>query len=358
MRTARVFMAVVTLLAWAALAAGPAAAAPQGDGPFVEVHRQGAATLPDLLAKELAAAKAARQGVVVMFTADWCTPCKAIKDWVHESKAVRKAAAKGRILLIDVDEWRGPAQSLLPGIDAQKLPTLARLDAAGKVVVSCYGTDLGIMDEGAMAKNLARLIDGKAPEKPGYEASPEKTRALAVADVERQRAKTEGVPEVEVNVVDVQQAGNLERWTLRIALRNHDSRRRWFALTGRVGEPLSESPKVDGWEVRKLDEHVRATYLQTKGASMTLFPVAGWGSVELGRWVVDGVAGASAFEVWELGQLTLDEKPAQFDKKVPFELVVRDGTRARAVFTRPTPAPVTMRPEQKHAVQLALPDGR
>lgn len=328
-------------------------------GPLIEVHRQGATPLQDLVTRELATAQAARQSVVIMFTADWCSPCKAIKDWVHESKAVQKAAAKGRILLVDVDEWRGPAQSLLPGIDAQKLPQLARLDAEGKVVVSCYGTDLGIMEEGAMAKNLARLIAGKAPEKPEYEKSPDKTRELAIADMERQKAKTTGQPEVEVGVVDMQQAGSLARWTLHVVLRNHDSRRRWYVMTGRVGEALSEAPKVDGWVVWKLDEHVRATYLQMKGApAMTIFPVAGWGSVDLGRWVVEGAAGASTFEVWELGQLMLDGQQAQFDKKVPFELVVRDGSKARAVFTRSTPAPVTLRVEEKHSVGLELPDGR
>lgn len=326
--------------------------APAHASPIIEVNRQGSATLQELVTKELATAKAARQSVVVMFTADWCTPCKAIKDWVHDSKVVQKAAAKGRILLVDVDEWRGPAQSLLAGVDAQKLPQLARLDAAGKPVVVCYGTDLGIMDERSMAKNLGRLIAGKAPERSAYESDAAKLRELAIADVERNKAKTAGLAPVEVRVLDVQQAGAQARWSLKLTLRNNDSRRRWFALTGRVGEALSEAPTVTGWVVHKFEEHVRATYLQLQGKPPTvLIPVGGWGTVVLNGWIVEG-APSGALEVWELGQLTLDGQQAQFDKKLPYALEIGAAFRTKPIFTRSTPAPVTMRVEKKHQVPL------
>lgn len=320
--------------------------------PFVPIHRQGGATLQDLVTRELASAKAAKQSVVIMFTADWCTPCKAIKDWVHDSKAVQKAMAKGRILLVDVDEWRGPAQSLLPGIDAQKLPQLARLDDAGKVVVSCYGTDLGIMDEGTIAKNLARLIAGKPPEAAVYDKDPAKVRDLAIADVERNKAKVAGLSAVDVQVLDVQQAGTTARYTLKVTLRNNDSRRRWFAVSGRIGAPLTEAPTVTGWVVHKFEEHVRATYLQLLGPSpMALIPVGGWGSAVLGGFIVEGAAPGN-LEVWELGQLTLDGQPAQFDKKLPYALEIAAAFRTRPVFTRTTPAPVSLRAEKKHQIPL------
>jgi thiol-disulfide isomerase/thioredoxin len=322
---------------------------------WVEVHREGGGALKDLLQKELVAANKAKQSVVIMFTADWCTPCKAIKDWLHESPAVQKAAKKGRILLIDVDEWRGPAHSLLPGINPTKLPQLVRLDPKGDVSVSCYGTDLGIMSEQSMARNLARLIDGKAPEKPVYEKDPAELRKLAVADVERNRAKTKDLAPLDVKVLSRQEGqGGLVRWSLQLGIRNKDSARKWFAVSGRLGEALSEAPKVTGYKVQRWNDHVRAYAMQMQGTPpFTLIPVAGWGSVDLKGFIVEGPASASTLEIWELSRATVDGQQLQFDKKVPYQLTIEAAFLTTPIFERSTPAEVRLYPGARHQIVLS-----
>ena len=94
-----------------------AASGASSDADYRWIHRDGASTLPQLLKKEVASAKKARKSVVVMFTADWCAPCKAVKEWLEGSEVVAKATSKGRFVFIDVDEWRGPAHQLVPGVN-------------------------------------------------------------------------------------------------------------------------------------------------------------------------------------------------------------------------------------------------
>ena len=345
-RCGRVVLVMVAIL----LGVAPALAGGATDN-VGAIHREGAATLPDLFQRELAAAKAKKQGVVVMFTADWCTPCKAIKDFLAESGEVQRAVRKGRILFIDVDEWRGPAHALIPGVNPTKLPELVRVDYAGKAVVSCYGTDLGLISETAVAKNLARLIAGKAPVKPDYEGNDQKTRELILKEAQREKARVEGLAPVEVRVLSAQQAdGGLTRYSLHLVLHNNDGRRRWFAVSGRLGEPLVEAPKVEGWKAQKWNEHVRAYYLQFQGTPpFAVIPVGGWGSVELNGWIVEGRT--DELEVWELNRLTIDGEQAQFDKKLPYALKISSAFNSRPITTRGA-SKVELSPGARHRMRL------
>ena len=53
----------------------------KGD-PVRWIHRDGNSSLRDLFLQELSAAKKESKSVVVFFTADWCTPCKSVKDFL------------------------------------------------------------------------------------------------------------------------------------------------------------------------------------------------------------------------------------------------------------------------------------
>ncbi len=290
--------------------------------PGRSLHRDGNKTLAQLFGAELAAARAKRQGVVIMFSADWCTPCKVIKEFLEESPVAQKLVRKGRILYIDVDEWRGPAHRLIPGVVPRKLPTIVRVDDSGKELLRCYGTDLGLLSAEAVGKNLARLIAGKAPKKPAYESNPEQKMALIRAEALRQKAKHKGVPGVEIEVVSV----NQETWTLRIVLRNQQAPRRWFALPQRLGDPLATAPGVTSWDVMKFNTHVRAQFIRFAGQfPFTAIPVAGNGFVELGTFELQGPQSGGVLEIWELNRLTIAGTNLTFDKKLPYELRLPDS---------------------------------
>ncbi|MFT7578810.1 MAG: thiol:disulfide interchange protein, partial [Myxococcota bacterium] len=105
---------------------------------------------------------------LVMFTADWCSPCRTIKELMHDSPKIRAAMAKAQLLIIDVDAWRGPAHRLIPGAVPNKLPLLVAVDADGKEIQQSYGTALGLLSEDTTAGNLARMLRGEPPERPAY----------------------------------------------------------------------------------------------------------------------------------------------------------------------------------------------
>ena len=148
--------------------------------------------MPQLLKNELREAKRERRGIIVMFTADWCVPCKSLKEHLEESPEVKRALKSGRVLIIDVDEWRGPAHRLFPGINPTKLPTLVSLDPRGTVLRECRGTDLGLLSAADTANNLGRLLRGLAPEPPGYASDPALRTALIRESARNQKARHEG----------------------------------------------------------------------------------------------------------------------------------------------------------------------
>lgn len=276
-----------------------------------------------LFAKELQDAAAEGRSVVVMFTADWCSPCKAIKEFVHESAVVQGAMGRGRLLYIDVDEWRGPAHALIPGINPTKLPTLVRVDGSGAQVVTCYGSDLGLLSEDSVASNLKRMVEGLAPERPFYADKPELERELIGKQAGAQTARTGGTAEVEATIEEAD--GNAAR--IHLILRNHDGPRRWYAIAESKGA-LNEHPEIAGWQQVRFGEHVRADFVRllpkapaTGQPPVMVLPVAGYGSIDLhGLKIAGAWHKGDTLEVWELNRLGLDGQPHQFQMKLPYHL--------------------------------------
>jgi len=298
--------------------------ATHGAAPYKKVHRSGDQKLTALWKAELKYAKRKRKQVIVMFSADWCAPCKAIKQFLHDSSVVRKALRRGHFLIIDVDEWRGPAHRLIPGINPTKLPTIVRVDHDGNQKVKCFGSELGLLHEDAIATNLKRLIAGKAPGKPFYRGNAKLESEFIRKQSAAQDALTKGVPEVEVKVRSA--ASGI--WTLNIVLRNHDGPRRWYLLPNAVGGKLSEHPKVKTFDEVKWDEHVRATFRRFHGKpGFIAIPVAGYGSVTLNRWTMYGDPSAKTLTVWKLNRLVVDGETAQFQKKLPYVLKLERSSK-------------------------------
>lgn len=351
-RRGRALLLTLTLvLAAAPLRTVQAAGHPTSQGhlgPARYLHRQGSKTLPELLRAELDAAKKRKEGVLVMFTADWCSPCKEVKQFVAGSAVVRKALAKARFLYIDVDEWRGPAQRLLPGVDASKLPTLALVGQDAKAARTCYGTELGLLSEDAVAHNLGRLLANQAPEKPAYADKPEVERELMLQHAKAQAATTKGIPQLEVKAEG--QQGGVRR--VKLVIRNHDGPRRWFLVPARLDAPLSEHPTVTQWQQSRWTEHVRADYLHLTGTpEFFAIPVAGYGSVELDEWPLPGTPKSGKVEVWELDRLALDGQEQSFQMKLPYELKIAHPEQ-QASERSGGAAKVEMRIHAKHTAAL------
>lgn len=310
------------------------------------LHRQPGRTLADLVQAELASARRADQGVVLMFTADWCSPCKVIKQFAGASAAMRKLLQKGRLLYIDVDEWRGPAHQLLPGVDPTKLPTLVNVDFAMKPVRQCYGTDLGLLSEDTVAHNLGRLMHGLAPEKAPYADNPEQERKLILQQSEAQDARTRRVPTLEVTTTGGNAGGRL----VKLVIRNHEAPRRWYLVPARLDQPLREAPKVTGWQQVRWTEHVRADFLRFWGVpEFIAVPVAGYGGVELNDWPLPGKARDGKLAVWELDRLVVAGNEQTFQMKLPYELKILRPDLI-AVHSQGGTAQVTMTVKAKHVV--------
>ena len=282
------------------------------------VHKQGTKGLREVIQVELAAAKKAGQGTILMFTSDWCSPCKAIKEFVTGSAVVRKTLSKGRLLYIDVDEWRGPAQTLIAGVDASKLPTLVRLDEQWKVLQTCYGSELGLLHEDAIAHNLGRLVEGKPIEKPFYDGKPELEREFIVKQSEAQTAKSKGLP-----LLQAVAKGDPDHRTVNLTIRNHDGPRRWYLIPARLDGPLSDHPSVRNWWKVRWTDHVRADFYRIVGSpEFYAIPVAGYGSLVLADLPLPGKSKNGKLTVFELDYLKFDGQEQQFQAKLPYELKI------------------------------------
>lgn len=349
--TSRTALGVLPLLV---LAGPPPPAAAKPVTPVYEkfLHREGPESLESLFAKELDLAKRAKKHVVVVFTADWCTPCKALKEFLDEDEVVRKAARKGHLLFIDVDEWRGPAHSLIAGANPDKLPLVVRVDDRGKLVATCFGSEMGLLSPEMTATNLERFIDGKPLLLPDYETDEAKRSELLRALAKRRAAKTPAGPTVTLDV-RFRPRGKDGPWSVHLAIRNHDQRRRWFAVPIRVGDTLPAAPRVRGWEQIGFAEHVRAHYHLFSGDTpFAVFPVAGEGSIDLEQWRLEGPPGAATLTVYELDRVTVDGKALEFDKKVPYELRVEDASRTHVQADPPPPSKVELGVAKKHELKL------
>ena len=231
---------------------------------------------------------------------------------------VRKALANGQLLYIDVDEWRGPAQALIAGEDASKLPTLVRLGPQWQVLQKCFGSEMGLLHEDAVAHNLALLLQGKPIEKPFYASKPELEREFMLKQAEAQTAKTKGVP-----VVQVVAKGKGDARKVGLTIHNLDGPRRWFLIPTRLDQPLQEKPNLRAWWKMRWNEHVRADFLRLQGSpDFIAVPVAGYGSVELEDLALPGRSADGKLAVWELDWLKLDGQDQTFQIKLPYNLKI------------------------------------
>ncbi len=287
------------------------------------IHHQGSRTLDSLFRDELNTAKGEGRGVIVMFTADWCAPCKEIKTFVAGSGAVRKALAHGRLLYIDVDEWRGPAHRLIEDINPTKLPTLVRVGPIGRVVRTCFGTDLGLLSEDSVAHNLGRLLAGAPPDKPFYDGKPEIERELIRKLHDAREARSKGEAELTATV-----RGRGAKARLSVTIHNHDGPRRWYLIPANLRAGLSETPTVTAWHEQRFDEHVRAAMLRFDGpGAFWAVPVAGYGSATIDGLPVMGTPKGGKLEVWALDKLEIDGLAHPFQQKLPYRLEIRNASK-------------------------------
>jgi thiol-disulfide isomerase/thioredoxin len=312
------------------------------------LHRKGPQALRDLLHAELSDAKAKHEPVVLMFTADWCSPCKAIKEYAEASGVVRKVLEHGRLVYIDVDEWRGPAQALFQGIDVSKLPTLVSVDFDGRAQKNCFGTDLGLLSEDAVATNLQRMLNGQLPDKPFYVDKPDTEKQLILQQAQAQGLKLKGVPTLEVAATGT---GNARK--VKLSIHNNDGPRRWFLLPANVGAAMpAESVKVPAWRSVRWTEHVRADYLQFDGQpAFYAIPVAGYGGVELDAWPLPGTPKNGELVVYELDRLSIDGQDQSFQQKLPYELKIEHPEQSSPGRTGGA-AKVEFRVHAKHVVKM------
>lgn len=336
--------AACTVADWLDPALAVAAGRPtHATGPARFLHRKPGKTLPELWNAELVDAEKHKQSVVVMFTADWCSPCQTIKDMAASSAAVQRTLKKGRLLFIDVDEWRGPAHALIPGVNPTKLPTLVRVDKYGKQVRLCFGTDLGLLSEDSVAHNLQRLFDGQAPEKPWYLGDPDKERELMRAQQAAKEKKAKSEPAVTIS-------GKPGDRT--VVIQNHDGPRRWFLLPYNADTGLDAKPQVTGWSTMRWTEHGRAEFLRFDGKpAFAAIAVTGYGSVSLEHWPMQGRGKKGAMEVWELNQLLVDGREPPPTQKAPYHLDIHQATAATAVQTGGA-VKLGMHLRTKHTIRL------
>ena len=311
------------------------------------LHRKGPQSLRDLLHAELSDAKRKHEPVVLMFTADWCSPCKAIHEFAEASAAVRKVLEHGRLVYIDVDEWRGPAQQLFVGIDVSKLPTLVSVDFDGRAQRHCLGTELGLLSEDAVASNLAHLLAGKAPEKTFYADKPDVEQTLMRQQAQAQTLNLKGVPALEVVA-----SGTGAARKIKLTIHNNDGPRRWFLVPVNAGAPLTESVKVTAWRALRWTEHTRADYLQFNGQpAFYALPVAGYGNVELDGWLLPGTPKRGELVVFELDRLSIDGQDQAFQQKLPYELRIEHPEQVTPGRTGGA-AKVEFKVHARHTVKL------
>ena len=145
------------------------------------------------------------------------------------------------------------------------------------------------------------------------------------------------------------------RWTLRVLIRNHDSRRRWFVLPGRLGAPRPDLFEAPGRETLRFNEHVRAQMTHFKGRhDLYVLPLAGGSDAELVGWVVEGGAGDLAIDVVELDRFVVGEAVATFDKKVPYELRIGDARDTHVAWFSDVPVSVQLIPKETHTAKLGF----
>jgi len=256
-------------------------------------------------------------------------------------------------VFIDVDEWRGPAHRLFPGVNPGKLPTLVSVDPKGTKLLSVRGTELGLLSEEDTGKNLKRLIVGLPPLPPSYNANPEKRTELIRASAKKGRALTAEWKPLEVKIQGKKpKRGKWADVKADIVIRNKDSRRKWMVI-GTPGQPLAENPQTESFTIKRFNEHVRAYMVEYVGyPSFVVMPVAGGGGLDLRGWPLRVGPGADSLEIWELNQFNVDGQKRQFDKKVPYMLQIEDAANISIFKTEEGQPVLDLKVAKKHQIPL------
>jgi len=110
----------------AGLGRGGAEHAPASHAEFARIK-----TIADL-ERELAAATAAGQPVMLDFYADWCVSCKEMERFTFTDAGVQEEFARGRLLQADVTANDAEDQALLQHFGILGPPTIVFFDAAGR----------------------------------------------------------------------------------------------------------------------------------------------------------------------------------------------------------------------------------
>lgn len=78
--------------------------------------------------------------IMVLFTADWCGPCKQMKAWVFSDKSVAEFIEAGFIpVRIDLSEEGLPDQHLADRYGVQAIPTILTVTAGGRPISMSAG---------------------------------------------------------------------------------------------------------------------------------------------------------------------------------------------------------------------------
>ncbi len=351
-QTRRLAPLLALLVALPALLSTPPAEAAKKRSKYVSeawIHNEGSEDLRSRFHKELAKAKRAKREVVVFFTADWCSPCKAFKELLDYEPVVQKAAQRGHIVYIDVDDWRGPAHHLIEGAYPDKLPLLVRVDAWGKRVTSCFGSELGLLSPEMVAKNLARFIDANTLLPPDYDKDPKLRSRLVREQADKRKARAPKTPTVGIETRFKARG----QWMVKLSLHNHEARRAWFAIPRRIGASIPTGAQTNGYERTKFAEHVRANFYRVLADPIyDLIPVAGEGVVEIDQWRLEGPPDATSITILELRRWKVDGQVTQYDKKVPYELHIDNGSALNVYEQRSVPLKVELEVLKRHEVGL------
>jgi len=320
----------------------------------VSIHRAPGLALKTAFEAELAIAESKKQRAVVMFTADWCTPCRSIKEALDSNPIVQEHTRGGRFLIIDVDEWRGPAQRLIEGADPSKLPLLVAVDRQGEVLVATHGSKIGLLDPHTTGQNLARVIHGQEIVLPGYQDDPKRRRELAIADSRRQKTLVQDRTPVTLEVKAREKLPDgQERLTVDLKIHNNEAGRRYWILPTFVAPPKGpvEVPTLSG---ARFKEHVRAGFfIYATDPPVHVIASGNWGSLELLGYTVDVPSGTTQVQVHKLNSVTVAGDRLKFTKKVPYALKIEDASKQVAGRTLEEPRTIELDVKKSYTLSVA-----
>lgn|GEM_PF-5860988 len=122
---------------------------------------------------------------------------------------------------------------------------------------------------------------------------------------------------------------------MRLILRNHTKKLRWFAVPEHLAQRLVDETTVSVRELRAFKEASAALYFRFSGdQSFTVLPVWPKGSLQLNGWVVDGDASSAKVHIWALDQLLVDGHRISESEKVNPHQLISDPTQIRRLKTK------------------------